>query len=106
MTTVVVQYRTKPERADENGALVEKVFAQLNTDKPDGFHYATFRLADGVTFVHVASVEGENGTNPLTTSSAFAEFQRAIDDRVEDGPHPSTATLVGSYRFWSEDGRS
>jgi hypothetical protein len=101
MPTVVVQYRTKPERADENGALVEKVFAQLNTEKPDGFHYATFRLADGVTFVHVASVEGD-GINPLSTSSAFAEFQRAIDDRVNDGPHPSAATLVGSYRFWSE----
>ena len=29
MTVTVVRYRTKPERADENQALVEAVFAEL-----------------------------------------------------------------------------
>ena len=104
MGVVVVRYRTKPERADENQALVEKVFGELKAQKPAGFHYASFRLADGVSFVHVASVETDDGSNPLNASPAFAEFQREIGDRLEDGPYPSGATVVGSYRFWPADG--
>jgi hypothetical protein len=101
MSVVIVQYKTKPEKADENQALVEKVFGELNSDGPVGLRYATFRLADGVTFVHVASVETADGTNPLSASAAFSEFQREIADRLVDGPHPSPATVVGSYNFWT-----
>ena len=99
MSVTVVRYRTKAERADENQALIEKVFAALEADGPDGVRYASFRLADGVSFVHVASVETEDGTNPLTSSPAFSEFVREIGDRVEEGPLSSAATVVGSYRF-------
>jgi len=100
VSVVVVRYQTKADRADENQALIEKVFGELNADGPDGLRYASFRLADGVSFVHVASVETADGTNPLNASPAFAEFQREIGDRVEDGPVASGATVVGSYRFW------
>ena len=57
MSVTIVRYRTKPERAEENQALIEKVFSELSTDRPAGLRYASFRLADGVSFVHVASVE-------------------------------------------------
>jgi hypothetical protein len=100
MTVTVVRYRTKPDRAEENQALVEKVFGELNAGAPEGLRYATFRLADGVSFVHVASVETEDGTNPLGATPAFAEFLRQIKDRCEEGPAASDATVVGSYRFW------
>ena len=95
--TVVVRYETRPEAADENQRLVEQVFAQLSADDPGGLRYATFRLADGVTFVHVATVEGAD--NPLGKTAAFAEFQRELGGRVVAPPVPSGATLVGSYRF-------
>ena len=95
----VVRYRTKPDRADENQALIEKVFAELDASRPDGLRYASFRLADGVSFVHVAEVDTADGTNPLTQTAAFAEFLRDIADRCEEGPIASDATLVGSYRF-------
>jgi hypothetical protein len=100
MSVTVVRYRTKADRADENQALIEKVFAGLEIDGPDGLHYASFRLADGVSFVHVASVESGDGTNPLTSSPAFAAFVSHIGDRVEEAPVSSDATVVGSYRFW------
>jgi hypothetical protein len=60
-------------------------------------------LADGVTFVHVASVETDDGANPLTATPAFSEFVREIADRVDEGPSASDAAVVGSYRFWSGD---
>ena len=55
MGVVVVRYQCKPDRADENQALVEKVFAELDANAPAGLRYASFRLADGVSFVHVAA---------------------------------------------------
>jgi hypothetical protein len=101
MGAAVVRYRTKPERADENQALIEKVFGELDGDRPAGLRYATFRLADGVSFVHVASIETDDGTNPLAATPAFAEFLREIGERCEEGPLASDATMVGSYNFGS-----
>ena len=95
MSATVVRYKTKPEFADENAALVEKVYVELNATQPPGFHYATFRLADGVTFVHVATREGDD--NPLASSAAFAEFQSGIAERCAEPPVASDATVVGSY---------
>lgn len=97
MSTVVVRYTPKPDRADENQRLVEAVFAELAETQPEGLRYTTMRLADG-TFVHVAEVDGEQ--NPLRQSAAFAEFQAEIVERCEPGkgPNPQEATLVGSYR--------
>jgi hypothetical protein len=93
--TVIVRYRTRPEAAEENQRLVERVFAELAADDPGGLRYATFRLADGVTFVHVATVEGES--NPLSRTAAFAEFQRDIGARCVEPPVVTDAALVGSY---------
>lgn len=95
--TVVVRYTTRADAAAENQRLVERVFAQLAEDDPAGLRYATFRLADGVTFVHVATIEGE--VNPLSKSSAFADFQRDIGSRCAESPEVADATVVGSYRW-------
>lgn len=103
MPQVVVRYQTKPEAADENQRLVERVFSELNAADPGGLRYATFRLEDGVTFAHVASVETGDGVNPLTKSEAFAEFQSGIRDRCVEPPAAQDATLVGSYRFLQGD---
>lgn len=98
MPATVVRYRTKPDRADENQAFVEKVFAELNTSRPDGLRYMTFRLADGVTFVHVA-LTADDAPNPLAATAAFAAFQEAIADRCEEQPVAVAASVVGAYRF-------
>ncbi len=104
MAVTIVQYRTRPERADENQQLVEAVFRELHATAPRGLRYASYRLDDGVSFVHVAEVDGDTGANPLTGTPAFGEFLRELGDRVEDGPHPSGATWVGEYGFSAEVG--
>jgi hypothetical protein len=93
--TVVVRYQTRPEAAEENAHLVEKVFAALAEVDPGDFRYTTYRLADGVTFVHIARSAGPG--NPLTTLPAFAEFQRELAQRCVEQPVVSEATVVGSY---------
>jgi hypothetical protein len=92
---VIVRYRTTAETAEDNARLVEDVYAALADLAPAGFHYTTYRLGDGTTFVHVAEQEGPD--NPLTTLPAFAEFQRELPQRCAEPPSPSAATIVGSY---------
>jgi acyl dehydratase len=94
-TTRVIRYRTKPEHADENERLVRSVFAELAELHPAGLQYATFRLDDSVSFIHVAVTDGDE--NPLTSSPAFAAFQSAIGERCAEGPIPAEATVIGNF---------
>jgi hypothetical protein len=93
----VIRYKTKPESADENERLIRDVFAELAKKNPEGLRYAAFRLDDGVSFLHVALLDGDD--NPLSVSAAFGQFQSGIKDRCAEGPVPADATVVGSYRI-------
>ena len=89
--SVVVRYQTKPEAADENARLVADVYARAwPTWRRADFRYATYRLADGVSFVHVASHAGDD--NPLATLPEFAEFQQDLGSRVIEPPVATEAT--------------
>jgi hypothetical protein len=93
----VVRYTTTPEAADENQRLVQAVYAELAAADPGTIQYATFRLDDGVSFVHVAIRDPDD--NPLSRSAAFAAFQAGLMDRCAVPPAPAGATVVGSYGF-------
>ena len=103
MSEVVVRYRVKPERVAENERLIERVYAQLDERDPGGLRYATFRLDDGVSFVHVASIDSEDGSNPLGAIPAFVEFTRDIAERCDQPPVAQDARLVGSYGFGTRE---
>ena len=102
MRRVMVRYTVKPDRAEENERLVREVYEELHRNGPEGIRYATFRLADGVTFVHVASVETDDGTNPLADVAAFGRFQAAVGERCAVAPVVTELTEVGSYRLLGE----
>jgi hypothetical protein len=95
----VVRYQTKADRPDENQALIEKVFEDLDQRQPQGFTYKAFRLEDGVSFVHVV-VEHDDVAHPdsLGDVPAFQAFTAEIADRCEVQPVASKTTLVGGYR--------
>ena len=93
--TVIVRHETHLDAAEANTQLVEKVFAELGKVDPGGLRYSAYRLADGVTFVHVAHLDGP--VNPLAKLPAFAEFQRELPQRCVESPTASEAILVGSY---------
>jgi hypothetical protein len=97
MPQVMVRYRVHPDRVAENEELVRAVYAELASSQPDGLRYATFRLPDGVTFVHVAEHDDDN---PLSRVAAFQRFQQGIRDRCDDPPEASQLQEVGSYRLF------
>jgi hypothetical protein len=96
-TARVVRYQTNAGSAEENHRLVAQVYAELNADKPEGLRYVTFRLDDGVSFIHVALLDTD--TNPLFSTEAFRTFQEGLPDRLVAPPQTSSATIVGSYGF-------
>jgi len=102
MKHVIVRYKVKPERAGENEELIGAVYAELHQTRPAGLRYATFQLDDGVSFVHLAANDTEDGSSPLTEVQAFKRFQENINDRCEEGPIASSVREIGSYRLFGE----
>lgn len=96
MKHTVVRYRVKPGSEEDNAELVRAVYRELAELAPAGFRYATYRLEDGRTFVHVASQEGE-GESPLPGVAAFRQFQEGIRERCEWGPEAAAAEQVGRF---------
>jgi MFS family permease len=98
MRQVMVRYKVKPDRVAENEELVRAVYQELARTQPEGLKYATYRLDDNVTFVHIASSDTVDRRSPLTNVEAFKRFQKDIEDRVEEGPVVTEVSQVGSYR--------
>ena len=95
---LVTRYATKSQdAADENQKRVEDVFQELARTKPDDVSYLVLRLADD-SFLHVSfHNHGEDETNPISSTQAFAHFQDGHESRREGGVDQQTATLVGAY---------
>lgn len=100
MRRVMVRYTVKAGRAEENQEYIERVFAELASQSPAGLRYATFRLDDGVSFVHLVSHEAADGGNALRELPAFQAFLTGIAERCEVQPVTTTLHEVGSYRFF------
>jgi L-rhamnose mutarotase len=99
MKRVMVRYKLKPEAVAENEALVRAVYDELQQTQPAGMRYATFKLDDGVSFVHVSFSDGSSSLNEL---ESFQAFQQGIAERCDEAPKVSELTEVGSYRFATE----
>jgi hypothetical protein len=96
MRQIMVRYTTRAERAEENARLIREVFAALARTAPAGLRYSSFRLDDGVTFVHIATVE-DPARNPLQELVEFKAFTAQISDRCEVGPVTTVLEEVGTY---------
>jgi hypothetical protein len=93
--TSVIRYQTTPEAAAENRRLIEAVFAQLAERAPSGLRYTALQLEDGVSFVHVVTVDTD--TDPLPGLPAFADFRRDAADRFAVSPATDGAAVIGRY---------
>src|SRR4051812_31277940 len=95
MKRVMVRYRVKSGRVEENERHIAKVFEQLEREKPAGLRYVSFKLEDGVTFVHLVSVD--DGVDPLRALPAFKAFTESIVERCDEPPVAKRWSEVGSY---------
>lgn len=100
MKRVMVRYKVKADKAEENKQLIRAVFEELKAKQPAGIRYASFILPDGLSFVHIASVETVDGSNPLGMTEAFKVFQKEIKERCEEPPVSVALTEIDSYKLF------
>jgi hypothetical protein len=98
MRTKIIRYRTTPARADENQRLIEAVFSELDRQRPWGVRYASFRLDDGTSFVHVLQLDDPD-RNPLVALEAFDRFVAGIGDRCIEPAVACDSRAIGTYGF-------
>ena len=96
----MVRYKLKSDRVAENERLAKAVFEALAEQRPPGLRYATFRLDDGVSFVHLVSHDEADGSNALTSLAAFKAFAAGVKERCEEPPVRVELTEIGSYGFF------
>jgi hypothetical protein len=96
MRHVLVRYTVRPDQAEENARLITEVFTSLRRSAPPGLTYASYRMDDGVSFMHVASVENPDA-NPLLQLAEFKAFTAGIRDRCDVPPVTTVLYQIGSY---------
>lgn len=99
MERILVTYKVKPDRVKENEELIRAVYVELRQINDLDIHYATFKLTDDQTFVHMASFASMDKQPVLTESKAFKAFQENLKDRCEIPPDPQKLEEVDSYNF-------
>jgi len=94
---MLVRYRAKPEKIEENQRLIAEVFRELHAKSPSNVRYLVLKLSDG-TFYHLV----EDTSKTIPSLEAFAAFRRGGEDRRIDEPQQLEATVIGNYRMLAE----
>jgi len=76
--------------------------AALREARPSGLSDATFRLPDGVSFVHIVSHTEADRSNAPTSLPAFKAFAAGVRDRCVAAPVRAELTEIGSYGVFGE----
>jgi hypothetical protein len=93
---IVVRDVTTVDGAAEDQRLVGRVYAERAAIRPAGIRYRTLRLADGVTFIHVALRDSDD--DPLVRVPALPISGRAGRPKSR-AAQPGDPTIVGTYGF-------
>lgn len=96
----MVRYKVKPERVAENEALVRTVFASLHADTLAGLRYASFKLEDGVSFVHLVEFASDAVNEAFTNRPAFKAFVAGIRERCDEPPLNVGLQEIGTHGFF------
>ncbi|WP_159005817.1 hypothetical protein [Bradyrhizobium sp. S69] len=97
MKRTLIRYKTRPEMADTNAALIAAVFAELKDARPEGVRYLTLRLEDD-HFIHLVETEAD-AASAIPGLAAFRLFQSGIRERCIEPPEAGGAIIVGNYRM-------
>ncbi|HEY2255149.1 MAG TPA: hypothetical protein VGI11_05880 [Variovorax sp.] len=96
----MVRYKVKADRVEENERYIRQVYEELQKLAPPGLRYATFRLADGLSFMHIVTHDSEEHRQALLTLPAFKAFAAGVGERCEEPAVTVELTEIGSYGFF------
>ena len=93
----MIRYTVHADQAARNEELVRAVYAALASTQPAGLRYATFKLDDGCTFLHLADTG--QGPSPLLEVPAFQAFQAGLGERCSAPPVRTALEGIGAFRW-------
>lgn len=93
---MMIRYKVKPDQVDRHLELLRAVYEELESARPDGLRWATFQLADGISFIDLAAGGGQGRLSRL---EAFQRFRATLDERCDEPPVMTELRAVGSFRF-------
>ena len=101
MKRTLIRYKTRPDMAEKNAALIAAVFEELKSTRPEGVRYLSLRLDDD-SFIHFVATDAADGTSAIPSLTAFKAFQSGIRERCVEPPLAQGVTIVGNYRMLNE----
>jgi hypothetical protein len=99
MSARMIRVRVRDEKANEVEKAVGEMFTAIEAAQPQGVHYASCKLQDGVTYLILLALDND-GENPLEAIPAFRDFQTALPAWLAEPPAMEALTPVGSYRVF------
>lgn len=102
MKKVVIRYKVHADKVTLNETLVKAVYKQLHEENLEGFQYITFKMEDGVSFIHIAFSDNEQANKAFSNLPAFKNFQTDIKDRCKELPVVTPVAVIDHYNFLTE----
>lgn len=99
MPTLMARSKIKAEHVAELDAAIKAVFTALEKRQPAGVRYALCRLADGVTYVVMVSLD-EGIENPILALAEYQKLQEGLKTWIAEPPISDQLTVIGSYRLF------
>jgi hypothetical protein len=93
---VMIRCKVRPDGVEASLESFREVYEELRSVQPKGLRYVTFQLADQVTFVSFAEMEGPEVLRGL---AAFQRLRATPGDLFDEPPVLTTLHEVGSYGF-------
>jgi len=91
----MIRYKVRPDAVARNLELVRAVHDELAARRPAGVRYASYQLADEVSFVDM--VWTESGPGPLMQLASWEPFRATLADRCDEPPSLVEVTELGAY---------
>lgn len=96
MTVQIVRFTADETDVPEIEAAIGEVVAAIHRVRPAGTRFASWKLADGVTFLTVLEL-AEGVENPLLGIPECRAYQQHLPRWVGEPPSPQPVTVVGAY---------
>ncbi|MBE1537915.1 hypothetical protein [Actinomadura algeriensis] len=99
MPVFMISYQVADEGVAEVVEAVEKAFAAVNAQRPDGVRYAYLRRAESSEFVALLEL-AEGVENPLPGIAEARGLQATVAEwAVGPAPAPQPLEVLGDYRM-------
>lgn len=91
---VLITYRLRAESVQAGLDALRTVYEELASIEPDWLSYATYQLADEVSFMSIVDVEDPSKLGELPE---FQRYRASLDARCEQAPVVTDLTEIGTY---------